>query len=421
MRRTVDKTTGVAALVLSGLAAYVFLAVAARSLGAAGFVPLGALWSLVFLATAAAAAPLETELARRVGSARGAGRQYADDVRAGFKLALIGGAGAVVLALIAGPVVDRQLFASHAGFTVLAALAFAGLAMGGAAKGVSAGAGRLALWGAYLLADGGIRCLLGILAAVFWPTPTAFAIALTVGPWLALLVPAPMLRRMLTTASPRPVAARASTLAGTTSPLVVAAIASSVLSYLGAVMLPALVPTPNPQVGAYVAALSLARLPLFAFSPLIAVAVPRIAYAVARRDGSARRLAMAFVGVALLGGVASVGVGWAAGSGLLLALFGVGFSLPAASLAAIATAAGAWLLATASAAVAVAAGRARFAAIGWCIGVAVAILAALLPSANQFYRTDLTIASGGLVASVATTAGAAIAIRSSSRVRVLTQ
>ena len=82
-----DRSIGIAALGLSGIAGYLFLAVAGRSLGAQGFVALGALWALVFLATAALAAPLEISVARDVGAARGRGERLLPVVRAGIVLA----------------------------------------------------------------------------------------------------------------------------------------------------------------------------------------------------------------------------------------------------------------------------------------------------------------------------------------------
>ena len=48
-----DKFFGIAGLALSGVAAFAFLAIAGRALGAAAFVSLGALWAVVFLMTAA--------------------------------------------------------------------------------------------------------------------------------------------------------------------------------------------------------------------------------------------------------------------------------------------------------------------------------------------------------------------------------
>jgi hypothetical protein len=55
----VDKAAGFLALGLSGIAAYAYLVVAGRALGAAGFASIGVAWAIVFLATAAFATPLE--------------------------------------------------------------------------------------------------------------------------------------------------------------------------------------------------------------------------------------------------------------------------------------------------------------------------------------------------------------------------
>lgn len=422
-----DRTIGTAALVGSGVVAYLFLAVGARSLGAERFAPLGTLWSLVFLATAAIAAPLETELSRRIGAARARGTAHARDIRAAFAVAVIAGLVAIGGALLLGPSVDAVLFSGERGFTLLGAIAFAGLTAGAAAKGACAGGGRLAWWGAYLLADGSTRFGLAVAASLLWAEPLAFALALALGPWLALAVPAGAVRGLLRRGAERFEALAASrgadlrragiladawTLMSGTSPLVIAAAASSGLMYLGAVMLPALVPGPDARVGAYIAALSLARLPLFVFSPVVAVAVPRIAYAVARDDRTARRAALGFVCLALVAAALALGGAWVGGSDLVVMLFGRGFELPRASLLSIALAAGTWLVATASASVAIAAGRPRLAALSWCLGLAAALVAAALPLPDQFERTNLTVVAGALVASLAAATAAAHAIRS---------
>jgi O-antigen/teichoic acid export membrane protein len=396
-----DKGFGIGALAVSGVAAYLFLALGARALGPAHFGPLGTLWSVVFLATAAVAAPLETELARRVGAARGRGAPYGRDVAAALILAGSVGSIALVLAIVGGPWVDDRLFAGAPGYSVAGAVAFAGLLAGGVAKGACAGSGRLAWWGAYLLADGGSRCLLALAATLIAPSPMAFAAALAVGPWLAMIVISGTLRKILEHSAGlsrhlvRDLVTR-------TSPLLVGAAAASGLTYLGAVMLPALVPGPDARVGSYVAALSLARLPLFALSPLVAIAVPWIAFEIGRgASREASRGVVALVGFAAAAGSLTIVAAHVAGAGALATLFGPGFALAGPSLLALAIAAAAWLVTTAAAAALVAAGRAQLAAAGWCAGILVAASVGLA-TADPFVRTDLAVTAGAVAAAITT-------------------
>lgn len=406
-----DKGFGIVALAVSGITAYLYLAVAAHALGPVRFAPLGALWAVVFLATAAFAAPLEIELARRVGAARGRNAPYHGEVRAGLSLAGLAGAAAVLIALLQGPDLDRVLFAGITGYTLLGAVALAGLMLGSVAKGACAGSGRLSWWGAYLLADGGSRLGLSIIASLLDPSPWAFAVSLALGPWLALLVSLIPMRGIVAGSRVR-LPERIVAVASATSPLVVSAAASSVLTYVGAVMLPFLVQGPDARVGAYIAALSLARLPLFAFSPLVAIAVPRIAYLIANGDPrAALRMASVLIGLATLAGLLAIAVAWGAGTGALTLLFGRGFAVSSGSLFAVAVAAAAWLVATASASAGVAAGGARLVAAGWCTGLMIAVTAALASGPDEFTRTNMTVAAGAVGAAVATLAAALIAVR----------
>ena len=410
-----DRSIGIAALGLSGVAAYLFLAIAGRSLGAADFSSIGALWAVVFLATAALAAPLEMAVARDVGTARGRGAPLRPSVREGFVLSAIVAISAIGAALLAGGWLDSAVFGGQPGFSLAAGVAFAGLTVGAAAKGACAGGNRLAGWGGYSLVDGGTRLGLSVVAAMIAPHPASFALALAVGPWLGLAAPAVSLRRLLASDAGHAVRGGVAALARSTAPLVVAAAASAALTYLGAVMLPVLVPGPNAQVGAYIAALALARLPLFAFSPLVAIAVPRIASALETGDAvAARRTAAMLMAIAAAGGLVVVVLSFVAGGGSLASLFGADFSLPAASLAAIGVASACWLLATAATSVAIAAGHGRLAAAAWFAGLVGALAAAAAAGPGAFDRTDAAVVLGALVAVIG--AGlAAIAALSSQR------
>jgi glycosyltransferase involved in cell wall biosynthesis/O-antigen/teichoic acid export membrane protein len=397
-----DELAGVAALGVSGLAAYGFLAIAAHALGAAGFGAIGALWALVFLTGASLATPLEIELARRVGAARGRGDSYADDVRAGIALALVAGTVAVVLAVAFGPWLDGLLFGGQAGFSLAGAVAFAGLMVGAAVRGTYAGGGRMTMWGTYLLADGGSRFIVALVAAAILPIVGAFAIALAIGPWIAVAMASPAMRSVVRDADDE-LRSRVLSLTRSTATLAVGASAASVLTYVGAVLLPALVRAPDPHVGSYIAALTVARLPLFLFSPLIAISVPRIAFAFEHRElHDARVAALLTLGVAAAMAIAVTIGGFVAGSGALAFLFGADFAVSSASLVALSLASAGWLVATAAAATAVAAGRARLVASGWCLAAGIAALVAIIPGTDPFARTDLAIVAGAGTAAVAT-------------------
>ena len=411
-----DTAAGIAALGLSGIAAYAYLVVAGRALGAAGFASIGVAWAAVFFATAAFATPLEVGMARAVGAARGRGDAIGPIVRAGLAIAGITALVAVGAGLIAGHRLDDAVFGGEAWVALAGAVAFAGLAIGAVAKGACAGAGRLAGWGGYLLADGGTRIGLAVVAAAVAPSPQAFALALAVSPWVALAAPAVPLARIRGFAAAADSSGGVRRLAGSIAPLVVAAAAAAALIYLGAVLLPFLARTPDAQVGSFVAALALARLPLFLLSPLVAIAVPRIASAISRGEvADARQVATGLVAIAAVGGIVVAATIVVAGGGSLASALGQGFALPDRSLWAVAISAACWLFATAAASVAIAFGRGRLAAAAWCAGVAVAGIAAIVAGPDAFDRTRAAMVCGAVTASLAAMAAALVAMRAGSQ------
>jgi O-antigen/teichoic acid export membrane protein len=177
-------------------------------------------------------------------------------------------------------------------------------------------------------------------------------------------------------------------------------------------MLPALVGHASPQVGAYLAALSLARLPLFALSPLAVLVVPRIAFAMQAGDVSAgRRVGIFYTGAAFAAGVGIVIVAVGSGPALLRMVFGPEFSIQPASVAAVAIASGCWLAAAAATGAATAVGRPALPAIGWTAGLLIALLVAALSGFEPQRRTDAAIAAGALVAGLGTGLAAIVSLR----------
>lgn len=407
-----DRTIGVVGLGVSGLTAYAFLAIAGRVLGPASFAPLGVLWSVVFLATAALATPLEIAVSRSVATARGRLEAPWAATAAGLVVATAITMAAGAAAVAASGWLDVALFGGQKGFAGAGTLAFGGLMLGAVLKGTCTGGNRLAGWGAYLVVDGATRLVLAALVAALAPSPIAFAAAISVGPWIALLAPIAWLRHLLADRHAGPTGHSITAMARAALPLVAAGAAAASLTYLGAVLLPALVPSPDARVGATIGAISLARVPLFALSPLIAIEVPCIAFANETGNvADALRAAAVLVGVAIAGSMLVVLVALAAGEGALSAVFGSLFAIPTGSLDAIAIAAASWLVATASASVSIGLQQGRLAVFAWSTGLAVAAVAATVFGPDPFARTDAAVALGSITAAAVAAATAALALR----------
>ena len=394
-------------MAISGVGAYLFLALAGRSLGPERFAALGALWATVFLVASAVLGPLEIVIARAVATARGRGEPPEVPIRAGLRVAIVIGVGAVTAAVFAGSVVDELLYAGMHGFALAGAAAVAGLAFGAVAKGAFAATDHLAGWGGYLLVDAATRLGIGLAAAVLASGQLAFALALAVGPWAAAAVASGRLSRLLPSANHLMRARQTTHVARATGILVVGATAAATLTYVGPLLIPALVVEPDAHVGGYVAALSLARLPLFLVTPAIAVVLPRIAISVARSDFEQVRVtARRFISVALGSSIAIGLLSIIAGERIVAVMFGNDFVVPERSLVVAGFASGCWLFATAASSVTISVGRASAATASWCIALLAAGVAFLASGPDAFERTDATVCAGAATAAL----GAAVTV-----------
>ena len=100
-------------LVVNGLAAYTFITLASRDLGAEVYTPVGLLWALSFLLGPGFFQPLEQETARVIAGRSG------DGIRSVVRpAAILGGFLALILILMAAavsPWIVDNLFAGHDG------------------------------------------------------------------------------------------------------------------------------------------------------------------------------------------------------------------------------------------------------------------------------------------------------------------
>ena len=386
-------------LVLSAASAYAFLVVCAQALGPEPYAPIAALWSLVFLVVIGLFAPLEQEVARAVAARRsrgeGIGPLASAAVRLAVALALIL-VGATVVA--SGALTERLL--GDPLVTTSAALALAGFAAGHVVKGVDAGEHRLARWAWFLVVDGGVRlALAAALALAGIQTAWPYAIALAVGPWVATVACRSTIASALGDPGPPCPGAELRRRYGL---LAVASVGAATLANAGTLLVAVLgSPEERVLVGPFLAALVLARLPLFAFQAVQAALLPRLA----RLIGTGRRsealailarLALVSVVVTAIG----VALAAAAGPNLLMLAFGDQFVVGPRTLVLLVLASGAWLLTALLAQGLVADGRHAPVAAAWVGGVLVgALVAAVVP--DLLLRAELGMLAGSLAAGVA--------------------
>jgi len=280
-----------ACIVLSGLLVNAYLAVVARSVSPAEYGDFGAFWSVALLVGFGAFLPVEQELARL-----GPGRALRSAAVVALGLAAVE---AVLVLLVApSPAVLVLCFLSAGQFLV---------------RGALIGSGKLSRHGVLLVADTALRVLFALLLGWFGATTSAefewtlvAAVALS---HLPLLVP--MVRRGGAEVPVRDVARAV-------SPLLVGSVCAQLLLNGIPVLVAAIATdTDRAEVGVFLAAFLLARVPLFVAVPLQTALLPVVT----------RRGVVRFAGVLAAAAVAGVLVAGTLGPWLVRLVFGAAYSV----------------------------------------------------------------------------------------------
>lgn len=368
-----------AGLGVFGLSTYGFLGFAGKGLGPEGFAPLSVMWTLLNALGIGLFLPFEQELGRVGASrrARGEGnRSYLRHV-AFVALAFLGGF--TVLATLAGPVLSARLLNGHGELVVLLVLAMAGMATAYFVRGLLSGQGRFGRYGAQLAVDGILRVLAaGILFGLGINSVAAYALVVFVTPVVAVLVTTPRPSVLVVTGGPE-VARR--TVVRAVGTLLGASLLSQALANAGPIIVQ-LFATPGESAvsGQFLAALVIARVPLFLFAAVQAVFLPGLAGLVSVGDwhGFRRRVDAVGIGTLVIGVAGALGV-WLLGPELVPMLFGPRFSIDRGVITLIAASGALFMLAQVAAQALLALGADRAVVIGWAAGIAGLLIAAAVP------------------------------------------
>lgn len=360
-----------------GAGMYVHLAVAGHSLPGTGMAAVSVLWSLVFLLGLGVFLPIEQELIRLAAARAAVGEGIIPVVRRSCVLsAVILAAMFVPLAAGAGPLA-RLLFGGDTAMLAELASACAAMAVTTVSRGTLAGQGRFGAYGGQLAIDGGSRAALaGALGLAGVHSAAAYGLILTVAP---LLSAALTLGPLLADLRPGPALPWKAT-SGRLAMLIATMLLAQVISNVAVINVRLLSPGDPAVVGALLAALVLARVPLFVFTSLQTALLPGLAGAVAAGDQARFRLllgrgcaAVAILGAA--GGLPAVIFGpW-----LTRALFGAHSVLGHASFAWLAAGTLCYMLALVLGQGAMALSRHRDQLLSWVCGVAVLAVVTALP------------------------------------------
>jgi O-antigen/teichoic acid export membrane protein len=402
-RRRNPLPTGTAAvgvgLLVAGISAYGFLVVANIPLSEAQYSPLGALWSLVFLAGPGLFLPLEQEISRALAERRARGVGGAPVVRRAATLGVGLGLGVLVLLIATARLSVDHLFDHQLLLLVGFTLGLAGALCGHLTRGCLSGTGNFRGYAAYIGADGFIRVLGAVLCvAVGVKTAGWFGIALGIAGLLAVPV-ALRVERPRFEEGPESAFREISSALGY---LLLASLFAFGIMNIGPVLVKLLASEAEAEAaGRFVKGVVIARIPLFLFQAVQASLLPKLsALAGAGRLGDFRvglkRLLVVVAGLAAAGTI----------GGFVVGPFAIGIMFPEADLGArtmglLAAGSGLYMLALACAQAVIALGGHRDQAIGWSLGFVTLIVTALVASDDLFLRVEIGLLVGSAMALLA--------------------
>jgi O-antigen/teichoic acid export membrane protein len=361
-----------------GAAAYGFLGIAGQAMGPELFAPLSVLWTMLNVLSGGLFLPFEQELGRTTASRRALGLGNLPVVRVVLRVGVALLSLVAVGALVMAPQLASQLWGGRRAIVLLLVLAVAGIGLSFAVRGLLAGNGRFGRYGAQLAVDGVLRVgAAAVLAASGVRDPVAYGLVLVVAPVLAVLLTTPW--RPTDLVAPGPPVVQAEVVRAM-AVLLLASLTAQLLANAGPLIVQVRA-TPAEEVfaGQFVAALVVARIPLFLFTAVQAVLLPGLSELVGAGDaaGFLRRFARV---AGLTAGVAAatVLIMWLWGGALVRLLFGTGFGVSQDVLVLIALSSALSLLAQVCAQADLALGGEAWVLAGWTVGVVVLVATCLV-------------------------------------------
>jgi O-antigen/teichoic acid export membrane protein len=386
-------------VVLTGVAAYGFLAVTGRALGPDRFGALSVLWTLGFLLGNGACLPIEQEVSRALASRAARGVGGAPLVRRATIGTFVFAGVLVVAALVAGPWLVDELFDGEAALLVGLILLLVGYTLEYLVRGVLAGNSRFGPYGLLLGTEGGSRLLLAaVFALAGVATAGPYGIVLGIAPFVAVLVALRKRDGLVTPGPPAPWRE----LTRAFGWLLAGSLFAQAVVNAGPVLVQLLGTNADDDVtGQFLASLVIARIPVFLFQGVQAALLPRLSgHAGAGQVGNlaaeTRRLVLAIVGLTV---VATAGA-WLLGPAVVRIAFGPDFALDNRDLALLAAASCIYLLGLTLSQALIALRRQARVAVGWGIGIVVLGVVTLLGS-DLLLRVELGFLAGAVSASVA--------------------
>jgi O-antigen/teichoic acid export membrane protein len=358
-----------------GLSNFVLLGFTGRDLGPAGSAPVSVTWTFMNAIGIGLFMPLEQEVGRRT-SAAVAGGEDPDGIADVIRYVRWSLAAVLVVGCAGSALIARVFLSGNVGLTLLLVAGLMAMALEYLCRGILSGTGRFRRYGAQLATDGAVR--MGLSALIF-VSPVESAAA-----YGAVMVASPL----VATAATAPLAFLRSGVLGRQpahrwpmGALVATSVSSQLLANSGPLIIAALASDAQADAaGNFVAANTVARMPLFLFAAVQAVYLPALSAGVGRRDRSAfastARKGAALTGtLALAGGILVAAVGmW-----VIRLIYGEEFFIPSGDLALLALSGALFMGAQFLAQLLLALRADGAVVLGWVLGIAGTGLALLLP------------------------------------------
>ncbi len=397
-------------LLVAGLSAYGFQIIAFRVLGAQPYAALNGLWVTAFVLAPGLFLPLEQEVARALAHRKAVGQGGGPLIKRALVLGLILMVGVVILvAALKGPIETRLLRGSEGLFIALIVV-LVGFGFESLARGALSGNGRFGRYGIIVGVDGFARVgLAGLIALVGYETLGWFGAIFAIAPFLATAAGLIGVRGIAESGPHAPMSELSTAigwlLLGSTF-----AQALGYSAYIGASMLAT--KEQDAELGAFIAALFVARIPLLLFQAVQAALLPKLAGLlgggyIAEFKAGLRRLVLIVVVGSVVGTVLAATIGPAIGR----MLFGVNFTISGPGLGALTAGVCLVVIALTFAQALIALRHYTISAFAWVAGVAVFVGLMVLMDVDVFTRAEVAFVAGSTIAVMWMAVGVWISLR----------
>ncbi len=388
-----------AGLIVAGVSAYAFQIIAFRVLGTGEYAALNGLWVTAFVLAPGLFLPLEQEVARALAHRKAIGQGGRPLILRALVLGLVLIIGVVVLVLVFRQPIETRLLRSSDGLFLALIVVLIGFGIESLTRGTLSGNGRFGRYGLIVGVDGFVRpALAGLIVLVGYETLGWFGAVFAIAPYLASIAGLIGVKGIAEPGPPAPM----SELSRAIVWLLVGSTFAQALgysAYIGASILAT--PEQDAELGAFIAGLFIARIPLLLFQAVQAALLPKLAGLLGRglvhdfRVGLMRLLAA----VVLLS-VVGVVVALVAGPKIGQTLFGANFTISGPGLAALTAGCCLIVIALTMAQALIALQRYAITAFAWVAGLTVFVVLMVVLPVDIFTRAEIAFVAAGFVAVV---------------------